>query len=137
MICMLNLFKVLEPSLSGLTFHFHGSVRHSCVTSWSCIPLGVLKITFVFFWVLFLCPYAEREKHKLVSVCSNLPKCLCHLWKLGTALAVLPSALLGLHKSHLYNNYRFLNFSIKPSYLKTIIGKMRLSEVYRAYTCIV
>lgn len=119
----LPLFKVFRPLLSGLTFHFHMSHLKFLWLLRVLYLLGHLRSHLFFFW-LVLCPYAERAEHKQYCPCANLSKGLCHLWKLGTILAVLNAALMGQNKSHLYNHYSFLRFCFK-----TILG-----EIYRKYT---
>lgn len=75
----LPLFQVFMLPLTGLPFHFHRSYQSFCVTAWSVTSLGVLQITFVYFWVLVLCLYTEMAEHEPVSLRANLQNYLCHL----------------------------------------------------------
>lgn len=87
-----------------------------------------------FFWVLVLGPHAKRAEHKQDSLRTHLPGGLPHLWKLGTVLAVLTSAFMGLNKSYFVQQLQILVF-----YYKTILSQNHgwCNEawwVYGAYT---
>lgn len=125
----LPLFQVFMLPLTGLPFHFHRSYQSFCVTTWSVTSLGVLQITFVYFWVLVLCLYTEMAENEPVSLRANLQNYLCHLWKLGAILAVLTFALMGTEQIPFVQQLQIFQFWYKTILLKNMIGKMRLGEV--------